>query len=62
MLYDRNNHNVLEFAKEVAGSLGAFATTNQWYSAKFGRVATTKNLIVGAVAISNTHHGVNYEE
>jgi hypothetical protein len=30
MLYDRNDRNDLEFSKEVAGSLGAFATANQW--------------------------------
>jgi len=30
MLYDRNNPDDFEFTKEVAGSLGAFATANQW--------------------------------
>ena len=30
LVYDENDHNGPEFAKEVAGSLGAFATANQW--------------------------------
>jgi hypothetical protein len=35
MLYDRNDRNDLEFTKEVAGSLGAFATANQWSMENF---------------------------
>jgi hypothetical protein len=31
ILYDGNNQDAPEFVKEVAGSLGAFAMTNQWY-------------------------------
>jgi hypothetical protein len=30
MVYDRNDRDDLEFAKEFAGSLGSFATANQW--------------------------------
>jgi hypothetical protein len=30
MLYDGNDRDDTEFTKEVAGSLGAFATANQW--------------------------------
>lgn len=30
MVYDGNNRDDPEFAKEVAGSLGAFATAIQW--------------------------------
>ena len=30
MVYDGNNQDALEFAKEVTGSLGAFAMANQW--------------------------------
>jgi hypothetical protein len=30
MVYDGNNQDAPEFAKEVTGSLGAFSTTNQW--------------------------------
>ena len=30
MLYDGNDHDDLEFMKEVAGSLGSFSTANQW--------------------------------
>jgi hypothetical protein len=30
MVYDGNNQDALEFAKEVVGSLGSFSTTNQW--------------------------------
>ena len=30
MVYDGNDRDDTEFTKEVAGSLSAFATTNQW--------------------------------
>jgi hypothetical protein len=30
MVYDRNDHDGPEFAKEVAGLLGDFSTSNQW--------------------------------
>jgi hypothetical protein len=30
MVYDVNNQDVPEFAKEVVGSLDAFSTDNQW--------------------------------
>jgi hypothetical protein len=30
MLYDGNDQDDPEFVKEVAGSLGAFSTANQW--------------------------------
>jgi hypothetical protein len=30
MVYDRNDRDDPEFAKEVEGSLGAFVTANQW--------------------------------
>jgi hypothetical protein len=30
MVYDGNDHDGPEFAKEVAGLLGAFSTSNQW--------------------------------
>jgi hypothetical protein len=30
MVYDGNDRDDPEFAKEVAGSLGAFSTANQW--------------------------------
>jgi hypothetical protein len=30
LVYDGNDHDGLEFAKELKGSLGAFATTNHW--------------------------------
>jgi hypothetical protein len=31
MLYDENDRHDTEFTKEVAGSLGSFATENQWF-------------------------------
>ena len=30
MVYDGNDRDDTEFAKEFAGSLGAFSTANQW--------------------------------
>ena len=30
MVYDGNDQDDTEFTKEVAGSLGSFATANQW--------------------------------
>jgi hypothetical protein len=31
MVYDENDRDDTEFTKEVAGSLGDFSTTNQWF-------------------------------
>jgi hypothetical protein len=35
MVYDVNNQDVPEFAKEVVGSLDAFSTDNQWSMENF---------------------------
>ena len=47
MLYDGNNRDDLEFMKEVAGSLGAFATTNQWLVENLVEKLIHKILLVG---------------
>jgi hypothetical protein len=47
MLYDINNHDDSEFTKEVAGSLGAFATVNQWPMENLAEQLRHKNLLVG---------------
>jgi len=47
MLYDGNNNDDLEFMKEVAGSLGAFSTTNQWLVENLVEKLRHKILLVG---------------
>jgi hypothetical protein len=47
MLYDGNNRDDLEFMKEVAGSLGVFATTNQWSVENLAEKLRQKILLVG---------------
>jgi hypothetical protein len=47
MLYDRNDHDDSEFAKEVVGSLGAFATTNQWFVENLAEKLRQRSLLVG---------------
>jgi ribosome-binding protein aMBF1 (putative translation factor) len=47
MLYDGNNRDDSEFVKEVAGSLGAFATANQWSVENLAEQLRHKNLLVG---------------
>ena len=47
MLYDRNNRDDSEFVKEVAGSLGAFATANQWSVENLAEKLRRKILLVG---------------
>jgi hypothetical protein len=46
MLYDGNNCDDSEFTKEVAGSLGAFSTTNQWSLEKLVEKLRHKILLV----------------
>jgi hypothetical protein len=47
MLYDGNNRDDSEFVKEVVGSLGAFATTNQWSVDNLTEKLRHKILLVG---------------
>ena len=47
MLYDGNDRDDSEFAKEVAGSLGAFATANQWSMKNLTEQLRHKSLLVG---------------
>jgi hypothetical protein len=47
MLYDGNDRDDSEFAKEVAGSLGAFATANQWSVENLAEKLRHKILLVG---------------
>jgi ABC-type phosphate transport system auxiliary subunit len=47
MLYDENDRDDLEFAKEVAGSLGAFSTANQWSVENLAAKIRHKILLVG---------------
>jgi DNA anti-recombination protein RmuC len=47
MLYDGNDRDDSEFAKEVAGSLGAFATANQWSVENLAEQLRHKILLVG---------------
>ena len=47
MLYDRNNREDSEFMKEVAGSLGAFSTTNKWSVENLVEKLRHKILLVG---------------
>jgi ribosome-binding protein aMBF1 (putative translation factor) len=46
MLYDGNDCDDSEFAKDVAGSLGAFATANQWSVENLAEQLKQKNLLV----------------
>jgi ABC-type phosphate transport system auxiliary subunit len=45
-VYDRKDHDGLEFAKEVAGLLGAFSTTNQWSVDNLTKQLRNKCLLV----------------
>jgi len=47
MLYDGNDHDDSKFAKEVAGSLGTFATANQWFVENLVEKLKQRNLLVG---------------
>jgi hypothetical protein len=47
MFCDKNNRDDSEFVKEVAGSLGAFATTNQWFVENLAEKLRQKILLVG---------------
>ena len=47
MLYDGNDRDDSEFMKEVAGSLGAFATANQWSVENLAEKLRQKILLVG---------------
>jgi hypothetical protein len=47
MLYDGNDCDDSEFMKEVVGSLGAFATANQWSVENLAKQLRQKNLLVG---------------
>ena len=46
MVYDGNNQDALEFTKEVAGSLGVFSMTNQWYVENLDEQLRHKCLLV----------------
>jgi hypothetical protein len=46
MVYDGQNRDDTEFAKEVAGSLGAFATANQWSVENLAEATKTEVLLV----------------
>jgi hypothetical protein len=46
MVYDGKDHDGLEFAKEVAGPLGAFATANQWSVDNLTELLRQKFLLV----------------
>jgi hypothetical protein len=47
MLYDRNNHDDSEFAKEVAGFIGCLCHCKSMVCGEFGRATKTKILLVG---------------
>jgi hypothetical protein len=47
MLYDGQNLEDSEFAKEMAGSLGAFSTANQWSVENLVEQLKQRNLLVG---------------
>jgi hypothetical protein len=47
MLYDINDRDDSEFAKEVVVSLGAFATANQWSMKNLAKKLRQKILLVG---------------
>jgi hypothetical protein len=57
-VYDGKNHGGPEFAKEVAGSLGAFATANQWSMDNLIEQLRHKCLLVEKLQneIYNTEH------
>jgi hypothetical protein len=61
MVYDGNNQDDPEFAKEVAGSLGAFSTDQSMVCGQFGRTTVTEVPIGRALANSNTCHGTDYK-
>jgi ABC-type phosphate transport system auxiliary subunit len=46
MVYDGNDHDGPEFAKEVAGLLGAFSTSNQWSVENLAEQLRQKFLLV----------------
>jgi hypothetical protein len=62
MLYDGNDRDDTEFAKEVAGSLGAFSTTNQWSVDNLARTTVTEVSIGRTVAKDQIYHGTDYKE
>jgi hypothetical protein len=47
MVYDGQNRDDSEFAKEVAGSLGAFSTANQWSIENLVDQLKKRKLLVG---------------
>jgi hypothetical protein len=46
MIYDGQGQNDPEFEKEVADSLGSFATTNQWSMDNPTKQLEQKNLLI----------------
>jgi ribosome-binding protein aMBF1 (putative translation factor) len=46
MVYDGHNRDDTNFAKEVAGSLGTFATTNQWSVENLAEKLQHKSMLV----------------
>lgn len=46
MVYDVNNQDVPEFAKEVVGSLDAFSTDNQWSANNLAEQLRQKCILV----------------
>jgi hypothetical protein len=47
MMYDGQNLEDSKFAKDMVGSLGAFATTNQWSVENLAEQLKQRNLLVG---------------
>jgi hypothetical protein len=47
LVYDVNDHDGPEFAKEFAGSLGTFTTANQWSMENLTEQLRQKCLLVG---------------
>jgi len=46
MVYDRNDWDDPEFAKELVGSLGDFSSSNQWYVENLTKQMQQKCLLV----------------
>jgi hypothetical protein len=47
MVYDGQNRDDTKFSKEVAGSLGAFATANQWSVENLAEQLKQRDMLVG---------------
>jgi hypothetical protein len=62
MIYDGQNREDSEFAKEVAGSLGAFATDQSMVCRKFGRETKTEGPIGREIARSDNDYGTRCEK